>query len=104
MKKLIASLLLSCGLVAGAHAAGGASMPLDKFPVERVNDLAALQRGMSETVNVDIEADDELVELIERLPGDGVKDLGVAIRQVLGGDGQALVAQRLSRSLPIPTQ
>jgi ubiquinol-cytochrome c reductase cytochrome c1 subunit len=51
MKKLIASLLLSCGLVAGAHAAGGASMPLDKFPVERVNDLAALQRGAKLFVN-----------------------------------------------------
>lgn len=59
-------------------------------------DLAALQRGMSETTTIDVAADDELVELIEKLPGDEVKDLGVAIRQVLGGDGQGLVAQRLS--------
>jgi ubiquinol-cytochrome c reductase cytochrome c1 subunit len=44
MKKLIASLLMSCGFVAASLAAGGA-VPLDKFPEAKVTDLAALQRG-----------------------------------------------------------
>jgi ubiquinol-cytochrome c reductase cytochrome c1 subunit len=44
MKKLIASLLLSCGFVTAAFAAGG-GVALDRFPQEKVSDLAALQRG-----------------------------------------------------------
>jgi ubiquinol-cytochrome c reductase cytochrome c1 subunit len=44
MKKLFASLLIACGLVGSAFAAGG-GVVLDKFPQEKVTDLAALQRG-----------------------------------------------------------
>jgi DNA invertase Pin-like site-specific DNA recombinase len=54
-------------------------------------DLEGLRRGMTEAVNVDFYLDDEVLEKIKQLPGDEVKDLGVAIRQVLGGDGQALM-------------
>ncbi len=44
IKKLFASLAVALSLVGGASAAGGA-LHLDKFPVERVQDEAALQRG-----------------------------------------------------------
>jgi ubiquinol-cytochrome c reductase cytochrome c1 subunit len=45
MKKLLASLLAAFAVVTGAQAAGGAAIALDKFPTERVTDLAALQNG-----------------------------------------------------------
>ncbi|HNU12222.1 MAG TPA: cytochrome c1 [Rubrivivax sp.] len=50
MKKLILSLLASLMLVTGAQAAEG-GMAWDKFPAERVNDVAALQRGAKLFVN-----------------------------------------------------
>ena len=50
MKKILASLLAAFALVRGAQAAGGA-LVLDKFPKERVSDLAALQNGAKLFVN-----------------------------------------------------
>ncbi len=50
MKKILASLLASLCLVTGAQASGGA-LVLDKFPKERVTDLAALQNGAKLFVN-----------------------------------------------------
>jgi ubiquinol-cytochrome c reductase cytochrome c1 subunit len=50
MKKLILSLLLSFGLVGGASAAGG-GVAWDKFPTEKVTDVAALQNGAQIFVN-----------------------------------------------------
>ena len=50
MKKILASLLAAFALVTGAQAAGGA-LVLDKFPKERVSDLAALQNGAKLFVN-----------------------------------------------------
>jgi ubiquinol-cytochrome c reductase cytochrome c1 subunit len=50
MKKILASLLASLCLVTGAQAAGTA-LVLDKFPKERVTDLAALQNGAKLFVN-----------------------------------------------------
>jgi len=50
MKKLLASLLLAIGLVAGASANEG-GMPLDKFPQEKMSDVAALQHGAKLFVN-----------------------------------------------------
>jgi ubiquinol-cytochrome c reductase cytochrome c1 subunit len=44
MKKLILLLLACWSLLGTAHAAGGGH-PWDKFPTERVNDMAALQNG-----------------------------------------------------------
>jgi ubiquinol-cytochrome c reductase cytochrome c1 subunit len=50
MKKLILSLLLSCGLVAGALASEG-GVHWDKFPVDKMEDVAALQNGAKLFVN-----------------------------------------------------
>ena len=50
MKKLLLSLLLTLGCVAGASANEG-GYPLDKFPVEKMNDMASLQHGAKLFVN-----------------------------------------------------
>ena len=50
MKKLILSLLMSCGLVAGVAASEG-DMHWDKFPVDKMEDVAALQNGAKLFVN-----------------------------------------------------
>ncbi len=50
MKKLILSLLMSCGLVAGVAASEG-GMHWDKFPVDKMEDVAALQNGAKLFVN-----------------------------------------------------
>jgi len=50
MKKLIVSLLASVGFMAGACAAGGGAA-WDKFPMEKVSDVAALQSGAQVFVN-----------------------------------------------------
>jgi ubiquinol-cytochrome c reductase cytochrome c1 subunit len=50
MKKLILSLLVALCMLPAARAAGGAAA-LDRFPVERVTDLAALQNGAKLFVN-----------------------------------------------------
>ena len=50
MKKLIASLLASLAMVSGAYAATG-GLALDKFPAEKVHDVAALQNGAKLFVN-----------------------------------------------------
>ena len=49
MKKWILSLLLTMGLVTGAHAAGG-GIAWDKAP-NKTNDMAALQNGAKLFVN-----------------------------------------------------
>ena len=50
MKKLILSLLMSCGLMASAYASEG-GMHWDKFPVDKMEDVAALQNGAKLFVN-----------------------------------------------------
>ena len=50
MKKLILSLLMSCGLMASAVASEG-GMHWDKFPVDKMEDVAALQNGAKLFVN-----------------------------------------------------
>jgi len=50
MKKLVLSLLMSFGLVAGAAANEG-GYGWDKFPVEKMSDMAALQHGAKLFVN-----------------------------------------------------
>lgn len=52
MKKLISALLVFCSLaLGGAAQASEAGHPWDKFPAERVTDVAALQRGAKLFVN-----------------------------------------------------
>jgi len=50
MKKLIATLLLGLGLVSGAQASAG-GIEWDKFPKEKMTDVAALQNGAKIFVN-----------------------------------------------------
>lgn len=50
MKKLIATLLLGLGLVSGAQASAG-GIEWDKFPKEKMTDVAALQNGAKLFVN-----------------------------------------------------
>jgi len=50
MKKLLVSLLLSIGCAAGVSANEG-GYPLDRFPVEKMNDMASLQHGAKLFVN-----------------------------------------------------
>jgi len=50
MKKLILSLLLAIGFIASAGANEG-GMPLDRFPTEKMSDVAALQHGAKLFVN-----------------------------------------------------
>lgn len=46
MRQLIQALLLSAAALSGAaQAAGGAAVPMDRFPTARLTDLAALQNG-----------------------------------------------------------
>ena len=50
MKKLIATLLISLGLIGGAQANSG-GIEWDKFPVDKMQDVAALQNGAKLFVN-----------------------------------------------------
>jgi len=50
MKKFLLSLMLAFGFVAGAAAAEG-GVPLDRFPYEKMSDVAALQHGAKVFVN-----------------------------------------------------
>ncbi len=50
MKKIVVSLLMSIGCVAGASASEG-GYAWDKFPVEKMSDMAALQNGARLFVN-----------------------------------------------------
>ena len=50
MKKFLLSLLMSFGCIGGASAAGG-GYTWDKFPVEKMSDMAALQHGAKLFVN-----------------------------------------------------
>lgn len=50
MKKLIATLLIGLGLVGGAQASSG-GIEWDKFPKEKMQDMAALQNGAKLFVN-----------------------------------------------------
>ncbi|MEF7616482.1 cytochrome c1 [Aquincola sp. MAHUQ-54] len=51
MKKILLSLLASLALVSGAARAAEGGVALDKFPTERMTDLAALQHGAKLFVN-----------------------------------------------------
>jgi len=51
MKKFLLSLLVSIGFVAGAAHANEGGFAWDKFPVEKMNDVASLQNGAKIFVN-----------------------------------------------------
>jgi ubiquinol-cytochrome c reductase cytochrome c1 subunit len=76
MKKILASLLAAFALVTGAQAAGGA-LVLDKFPKERVSDLAALQNGAKLFVNYCLNCHAAAFMRFNRL-----KDIGLTEQQI----------------------
>ena len=76
MKKIIASLLASLALITGAQAAGG-GVALDRFPTERVTDLAALQNGAKLFVNYCLNCHSAAFVRYNRL-----KDIGLTDEQI----------------------
>ena len=77
MKKLLASLLAAFAVVTGAQAAGGAAIALDKFPTERVTDLAALQNGAKIFANYCLNCHAAAFMRFNRL-----KDIGLTDQQI----------------------
>jgi ubiquinol-cytochrome c reductase cytochrome c1 subunit len=77
MKKIILSLLLACGLLAGhAHAAGGDTIAWDKAP-NKLNDLGALQNGAKLFVNYCLNCHSASFMRFNRL-----KDIGLTEQQI----------------------
>ncbi len=76
MKKILASLLAAFALITGAQASGGA-LVLDKFPKERVSDLAALQNGAKLFVNYCLNCHSAAYMRFNRL-----KDIGLTEQQI----------------------
>ena len=66
MKKIIASLLTSLALVGGVHASGG-GVAWDRFPTEKMSDMAALQNGAVSSTNQSASGEASQ-RLIERRP------------------------------------
>ncbi|MEK8087325.1 cytochrome c1 [Aquabacterium sp. A3] len=77
MKKIIASLLAALAMVSGAYAAGGAGIALDKFPKERLSDLAALQNGAKLFVNYCLNCHSAAFMRYNRL-----RDIGLTEQQI----------------------
>jgi len=75
MKKLLASLLATLALMSGVHA--NESLVLDKFPKERVTDLAALQNGAKIFVNYCLNCHSAAFMRFNRL-----KDIGLTEQQI----------------------
>ena len=76
MKKLIASLLAALAMVSGAMAAG-TGIALDKFPKERMTDLAALQNGAKLFVNYCLNCHSAAFMRYNRL-----RDIGLTEQQI----------------------
>ncbi len=76
MKKLFALLLTTLALMSGVRAAEGGA-PLDRFPVERVTDLAALQNGAKLFVNYCLNCHAAAFQRYNRL-----KDIGLTEEEI----------------------
>jgi len=77
MKKILATLLTSLALLTGAQASGGEGFPLDKFPQERLTNLAALQNGAKLFVNYCLNCHSAAFMRYNRL-----KDIGLTEEQI----------------------
>jgi len=77
MKKILATLLTSLALMTGAQASGGETFPLDKFPQERLTNLAALQNGAKLFVNYCLNCHSAAFMRYNRL-----KDIGLTEEQI----------------------
>jgi len=78
MKKLITSLVTALMLVAGAQASEGAAA-WDRFPTEKVTDLASLQRGAKLFVNYCLNCHGAAMMRYNRL-----RDIGLSEEQIKG--------------------
>lgn len=76
MKKILASLLAAFAMATGAQASGG-DLALDRFPTERVTDLAALQNGAKLFVNYCLNCHAAAYMRFNRL-----KDIGLTDQQI----------------------
>ena len=76
MKKLILTVMLAFGLVAGAQAAGGEGLAWDKAP-SRTNDLPALQHGAKLFVNYCLNCHSAAFMRFNRL-----QDIGLTEQQI----------------------
>lgn len=76
MKKLIASLLASLALLSGAYASEG-GVAWDKFPAEKVTDVAALQNGAKLFVNYCLNCHSAAFMRFNRM-----KDIGLTDEQI----------------------
>ena len=76
MKKLILTVMLAFGLVAGAQAAGGEGLAWDKAP-SRTNDLPALQNGAKLFVNYCLNCHSAAFMRFNRL-----QDIGISEQQI----------------------
>jgi ubiquinol-cytochrome c reductase cytochrome c1 subunit len=77
MKKIIASFVTALALVSGVQASGGEGPALDKFPVERMTNLAAIQNGAKLFVNYCLNCHSAAFMRYNRL-----KDIGLTDEQI----------------------
>lgn len=78
MKKLIATLLIGLGLISGAQASGG-GIEWDKFPKDKMQDVAALQNGAKLFVNYCLNCHAAAFMRYNRM-----RDLGLSEAQIKG--------------------
>ncbi len=94
MKKILLSLMLALGLVAGVQASGGDTIAWDKAP-NKTNDLGALQNGAKLYVNYCLNCPSAAFMRFNRL-----KDIGLTEQQIK--DNLLFTAENTSRNTLTP--
>ncbi|HZY16230.1 MAG TPA: cytochrome c1 [Ramlibacter sp.] len=94
MKKLITTLMLALGLVAGAQAAGGEGLAWDRAP-SRTNDLPALQNGAKLFVNYCLNCHSAAFMRFNRL-----QDIGLSEQQIK--DNLLTVSDKVGDTMGVP--
>lgn len=85
MKKLIAILLASLSLAGAAHAAGG-GIAWDKFPKEKMSDMAALQNGAKLFVNYCLNCHAAAFHRYNRMRDIGLTDADIKANLLFAAD------------------
>jgi ubiquinol-cytochrome c reductase cytochrome c1 subunit len=86
MKRIIASLLAALALCSGALAAGGGGPAWDKFPKERITNMAALQNGAKLFVNHCLNCHSAAFMRYNRLKDIGLSDDQIKQNLLFAGD------------------
>ena len=86
MKKFLIGLIAALGFSIGAHAAGADTPPWDKFPKERVTDLAALQNGAKLFANYCLNCHAAAFMRYNRLRDIGLTDQQIKDNLLFGAD------------------